>query len=100
MAVGCAGYLIWYYASAARSAESYEKARKEAVVDTTDQTTDQTAEQEKVVIPIDFASLQKTNPDVHAWIKIEGTNIDYPVVQNEDQEEYYLTHTWEGKYAA
>ena len=97
VAIGCAGYLIWYYASVAKSAESYEKARKEAVVDTTNQTTD---EEEKVVIPIDFASLQETNPDVHAWIKIDGTNIDYPVVQNEEQEEYYLTHTWEGKYAA
>ena len=87
VAIGCAGYLIWYYASAAKSAESYATAR----------TTD---EEEKVVIPIDFASLQETNPDVHAWIKIDGTNIDYPVVQNEEQEEYYLTHTWEGKYAA
>ena len=97
VAIGCAGYLIWYYASAAKSAESYEKARKEAVVDTTNQTTD---EEEKGVIPIDCAALQETNPDVHAWIKIDGTNIDYPVVQNEEQEEYYLTHTWEGKYAA
>ena len=86
VAIGCAGYLIWYYASAAKSAESYEKARKEAVVDTTNQTTD---EEEKVVIPIDFASLQETNPDVHAWIKIDGTNIDYPVVKYSNND-YYL----------
>lgn len=35
-----------------------------------------------VDIPIDFASLQKENEDIYAWIKIDGTNIDYPIVQS------------------
>lgn len=33
--------------------------------------------------------LQKENEDVKAWIKINGTNINYPVVQANDNE-YYL----------
>ena len=45
-----------------------------------------------VEIPIDFASLQERNPDVHAWIRIPGTDINYPVLQSQDYQEYYLNH--------
>ena len=37
--------------------------------------------------------LQKLNQDVKAWIKIDNTIIDYPVMQGND-EEYYLTHNY------
>ena len=32
--------------------------------------------------------LMKMNPDVTSWIVINGTNIDYPVVQGDEEEEY------------
>ena len=35
-----------------------------------------------------FAELLQMNPDVVAWIKVDGTSIDYPVVQGEDNFEY------------
>lgn len=95
-ALGCAGYLIWYYTAAAKTEESYEKARKK-VVNVPEQPD---APEEVPEIPIDFAALQATNPDVYAWIKIEGTNIDYPVLQNLENDNYYLDHTWEGKSAS
>ncbi len=43
--------------------------------------------------------LSKINPDYIAWIKVENTNIDYPVVQSEDNE-YYLTHDFNKNYLA
>ena len=46
----------------------------------------------EVEIPIDFAMLQERNPDVHAWIYIPGTNIDYPILQSDDYQEFYLNH--------
>lgn len=47
---------------------------------------------------IDFAELQKENPDIYAWIKVPGTNIDYPILQSaEEEDEYYLNHTAEKK---
>ena len=32
--------------------------------------------------------LMAINPDVCGWLTIEGTNIDYPIVQGEDDIEY------------
>ena len=31
---------------------------------------------------VDFTALQEKNPDIYAWIKIDGTTVDYPVCQN------------------
>lgn len=52
---------------------------------------------EKIAIPIDFQSLQKENKDICAWIKIPGTEVDYPILRNELDDDYYLEHTVEGK---
>lgn len=45
---------------------------------------------------IDFDLLRQTCPDVVGWITIEGTQIDYPVVQGEDND-FYLSHLPDGK---
>lgn len=42
---------------------------------------------------VDFVALQKRNPDVYAWIEVPGTNVDYPILQHESDNSYYLTHT-------
>lgn len=97
VAISCAGYLIWYYISASKAEDSYEDARKEAVIEIPKDTE---ADDEQVQIPIDFDALQATNPEVYAWIRIDGTKIDYPIVQKKDDDNYYLNHTWEGKSAA
>lgn len=40
---------------------------------------------------VDFDSLLNRNSDTVAWLKVYGTNINYPVVQSDDNE-YYLNH--------
>lgn len=45
----------------------------------------------------DFSALQEINPEVAAWIYIEGTNINYPVFQGTDNR-YYLKHLIDGTY--
>ena len=42
--------------------------------------------------------LQKENPDVVGWLEIEGTDINYPVLQSDDNE-YYMTHTYQKEYS-
>ena len=43
---------------------------------------------------IDLAALQEVNPDVIGWIRVPDSNIDYPIVQGEDND-FYLKHTWD-----
>ncbi len=53
------------------------------------QQTEQTEPEDGTVWPsVDFEALQAVNPDVCAWIYLEGTNINYPVVQGADNSEY------------
>ena len=47
----------------------------------------------------DLAACLAQNDDFIAWIKIPGTNVDYPVVWTDDAE-YYLHHTFTGKRGA
>ena len=42
-------------------------------------------------------SLAQINPDVYGWITVEGTNINYPLVQGDDND-YYLNHAYTGEY--
>lgn len=55
--------------------------------------TEQPAEQETTV---DFNALWDINPDIYAWIEIPGTDIAYPVLQKEGNDDYYLDVTVEG----
>ncbi len=40
---------------------------------------------------IDFETLNSINPDVQGWIRIDGTKIDFPLLQGEDNQ-FYLKH--------
>ncbi len=48
-------------------------------------------------ITIDFNKLKQVNNDVFAWIKIDNTNINYPILQGET-DEYYLRKSIYKKY--
>lgn len=49
------------------------------------------------MIDVNFDNLKKINSDVVGWIKINGTNINYPFVQSKDNK-YYLTHSFSKSY--
>ena len=46
---------------------------------------------------IDFENLRNTNSDTIAWIKVNGTNIEYPVVKTTNND-YYMTHSFDKSY--
>ena len=46
---------------------------------------------------ISFAELAAVNPDVLAWVRMEGTPINYPVVAGRISRTYYLTHNFSGE---
>ena len=49
------------------------------------------------LINVDFNDLKAVNNEVVGWIQVNGTNINYPFVQT-DNNTYYLTHDLERNY--
>ena len=46
----------------------------------------------------DFSALLAENDDFVGWLTVEGTNIDYPVMQTPGNEEYYLHRNFYKQY--
>ena len=53
----------------------------------------ETKEIESIERMLRVEKLQEKNEDIVGWIEIEETNINYPVLQGDDNE-YYLTHNY------
>lgn len=49
------------------------------------------------LINVNFNELLATNKDTVGWIQVNGTNINYPIVQSGDND-YYLHHAFDGSY--
>lgn len=46
---------------------------------------------------VDWQKLENINKEIIGWIKIEGTNIDYPILKD-DYNLKYLNRSYDGKY--
>ena len=46
---------------------------------------------------VNFNDLKSQNSDTVAWISVDGTNINYPIVQT-DNNDYYLDHSFDKSY--
>ena len=51
---------------------------------------------ESTAVPVDFEALRNINPDIVGWIRVEGTDISYPIMRSSDDEEedFYLYHSF------
>lgn len=49
------------------------------------------------LIQVDFSELMNKNSDTVAWIQVNNTNINYPVVQTSNND-YYLTRSYDKKW--
>lgn len=93
--IGSVSYIGYYYWTQSKNEKIYKEMQKEVVKP--ERVKEKDPEVAQVEIPIDFAQLQAQNPDIYAWIQIEGTNINYPIVQSAVDNGYYLNHTVEGQ---
>lgn len=49
------------------------------------------------MIDVDFNKLKDVNNDIKGWILVNGTNVNYPFVQT-DNNSYYLKHSFDKSY--
>lgn len=99
----CLGYVIAYFFFYQKNDMEYEKlaairekdsavsASKEPVVHLT------TEEQVSDEILEKYKTLYNKNKSLIGWVKIDDTNIDYPVMQTQNNE-YYLDHNYNQEY--
>lgn len=62
----------------------------------TDSDTKNTEELQPKVLYM-YSLLYETNKDIAGWIKIDGTVINYPVMQTKTEEEYYINRNFDKK---
>lgn len=87
-------YLVWIWYNNHMAQNMYDNLSQQYVAQ---EVVEEDIVPELIDNPIDFASLQGVNGDVHAWIQVPGTVIDYPILQNE-KDDYYLSRSIYKKY--
>ncbi len=59
--------------------------------------TNQNKKEDNKFLEVDIKSLKNINDETVAWIQVENTSIDYPIVKHKDNK-YYLNHSFDKKY--
>jgi sortase B len=91
---------LWRHLNAEREAQQQHEALS-AQIETppmTEQPSGETALPEWTVYN-QYGALFEQNPDMIGWIRIDGTAIDYPVMQTPDRPNFYLKHDFEKRYS-
>ena len=105
--IGCFAGTMFYkqYADAKSSATTFEELQEqikntdellnsEDEQSTTEDSENTPAETEPTVFD-KYRPLQEQNSDMVGWIFIEGTEINYPVMQTRNNPDYYLKHSFD-----
>lgn len=80
--VGSAGVLLDYFVKGAKEQGNMEALKEMKGVE--DLVT------EKGTVVAKYAELYKANNDIIGWVKVKGTKVDYPVMQTQNDPEYYI----------
>lgn len=59
----------------------------------------QTVRDNKKTIDNKYAELYAQNSNFMGWLRIDGTGIDYPVMQSKDEPDFYLKHNFSKEYS-
>lgn len=87
--LGVIGYFIYVAFNNNAVQDDYEKLSS-SVASVSEKTSKEETKDKKPKNPIDFKSLKKTNKEIFAWIKIPDTNVNYPILQSEKADDFYL----------
>ena len=71
--------------------EKSKEEKEELIQENIDNSNNISEDSEEVIVNTDIAALLSINSDVYGWLKVNNTNVDYPVVKTNDNK-YYLKH--------
>ena len=93
--------IISYYANAHKSEEEFARLAEmtEQAEDMPGEDTDDTGEAEEQSTLERYRELYNLNNDMAGWIRIDGTQINYPVMYTPDNPDFYLKHNFEKEYS-
>lgn len=97
--LGCIIYLGNYFLKAKKSQDNVENLKNQISLDLT--APDQPPEFVEVngrLVQKKFAELYRANPDFVGWITIPDTKVDYPVMQNMEENEYYIHRNFQQEW--
>lgn len=101
ISVICGKFLLDYWKDSYDNRQNYQQVEEIAFPekDTEDEKSESNEDNTKTEIDdFDYQALLDENADCIGWLKIDGTDISYPVVQGEDNE-FYLHHDFQKNYA-
>lgn len=109
--IGCAIYLINYFWQSKKSEDKVSELKELVVEETTEMVTEEDGtpvviqpvefvEIDGINIQAKFAEIYKLNKDFIGWIKIDDTEIDYPVMQTMADEEFYIHRDFDKEYSS
>ena len=100
VAAVCIGYFGYYQFMASRTQSSYEalaelREKDPGTLPEIQVTVRDEAGEEEIILTVldEYKTLYNKNRSLIGWLKIDDTNIDYPVMQSPDPD-YYLTHNF------
>ena len=96
---GCVIYLGNYFLKAKKSQDNVQDLKNQIFLDLNSSN----GEPEFVdvngrMVQKKFAELYRENPDFIGWITIEDTKVDYPVMQNMEENEYYIHRNFQQEW--
>lgn len=113
IAIGCGGYLAYYYYTSSQTEEAFEDLRDMVIDVSESHDVNEEVESEKsdiemvsvdgVMVQKKFEKLYKENKDFVGWITIGDTLVDYPVMHtpNDDENgEFYIHRDFEKQYSS
>jgi sortase B len=94
------GYQIWRYFAAEKETEEQFTDLTEQIETPPPTVPDNPSEPPPAWTVYDqYGALFGQNPDMIGWIKIDGTTVDYPVMQTPDRPDFYLKHNFEKEWS-
>ena len=97
----CGFRIYHYYAEVDEQTETFEEIAEMVEQAPTDETVpDDAPVSEGEDVLAKYQKLYLQNEDMVGWIKVEDTNINYPVVQSVNEPNFYLKHKFDKTYSA